>query len=68
MNSTDEFPEVAVERLTKEVPNFIKAVHHSEASMVVTTLRAFHQDPILLYVSIWYATSHGKSISFAATS
>ena len=68
MNPTDEFPEVAVERLTKEVPNFIKAVHNSKASMVVTTLRAFHEDPMLLYMSIWYATSHGKSISFAAKS
>ena len=68
MDTKNDFPDVAVERLTKEVPNFIKAVHHSESSMVVTTLRAFHEDPWLLYLSFWSAPSHGKSISFAARS
>jgi hypothetical protein len=61
----DKFPKMAEERLSHEVPGFIKAVRHDKATRIVTTLMAFNEDPMLLYMAVWYATTNGKSISFA---
>jgi hypothetical protein len=61
----EKFPKMSEERLTHEVPGFIKAVKHEKADQVVTTLMAFSGDPMLLYMAVWYATTNGKSITFA---
>lgn len=56
---------MAEERLTHEVPGFIRAIKHDKAHQVITTLMAFNEDPMLLYMAVWYATTNGKSITFA---
>jgi hypothetical protein len=35
------------------------------ATQIVTTLLAFNEDPMLLYMAVWYATTNGKGISFS---
>ena|GEM_PF-6506812 len=61
----EKFPKMAEERLEHEVPGFIRAVKHDKADLVVSTLMAFNEDPMLLSMAVWYATTNGKSITFA---
>jgi hypothetical protein len=51
----EKFPKMAEERLLHEVPGFIKAVRQDNATQIVTTLLAFNEDPMLLYMAVWYA-------------
>lgn len=61
----EKYPKQAEKRLRAEVPGFIKAVQFGKADQIFTTILAFKEDPMLLYMAVWYATTHGKSIVFA---